>query len=40
MTEPGETGGYTAGDHLDALRRHGMRGVIDVVLVNGSPVPR
>lgn len=38
MTEPGETGGYTAGDHLDALRRHGMRGVIDVVLVNGSPV--
>ncbi len=38
MTEPGETGGYTAGDHLDALRRHGMRGVIDVVLVNGSPI--
>ena len=36
MTEPGETGGYTAGDHLDALRRHGMRGVIDVVIVNGS----
>lgn len=38
MTEPGETDGYSAGDHLDALRRHGMRGVIDVVLVNGAPV--
>ena len=38
MTQPGETDGYSAGDHLDALRRHGMRGVIDVVLVNESPV--
>ncbi len=38
MTEPGETDGYTAADHLDALRRHGMRGVIDVVLVNDGPL--
>jgi uncharacterized cofD-like protein len=38
MTQPGETDGYTAGDHIDALRRHGMRDVIDFVLVNESPV--
>ena len=38
MTEPGETDGYTAADHLDALHRHGMRGVVDVVLVNDAPV--
>jgi uncharacterized cofD-like protein len=38
MTEPGETDGYTAGDHLDALHRHGLAGVIDAVLVNDAPV--
>jgi 2-phospho-L-lactate transferase/gluconeogenesis factor (CofD/UPF0052 family) len=38
MTEPGETDGYTAGDHLDALHRHGLAGVIDAVLVNEAPV--
>jgi uncharacterized cofD-like protein len=38
MTEPGETDGYTAGDHLDALHRHGLAGVVDVILVNDAPV--
>jgi uncharacterized cofD-like protein len=38
MTEPGETDGYSAGDHLDALHRHGLAGVIDAVLVNDAPV--
>jgi 2-phospho-L-lactate transferase/gluconeogenesis factor (CofD/UPF0052 family) len=38
MTEPGETDGYSAADHVDALRRHGMRGVVDAVLVNDGPV--
>jgi uncharacterized cofD-like protein len=38
MTEPGETDGYTAADHLDALHRHGVAGMVDVVLVNGTPV--
>jgi uncharacterized cofD-like protein len=38
MTEPGETDRYTAADHLDALQRHGLSGVIDVVLVNDAPV--
>jgi uncharacterized cofD-like protein len=38
MTQPGETDGYTAADHLDALYRHGMAGMIDAVLVNDAPV--
>jgi uncharacterized cofD-like protein len=38
MTQPGETDGYTAADHLDALQRHGLSGVIDIVLVNDAPV--
>ena len=38
MTQPGETDGYTAADHLDALHRHGMAGLVDVVLVNDTPV--
>jgi uncharacterized cofD-like protein len=38
MTQPGETDGYTAADHLDALHRHGLAGLIDVVLVNDASV--
>jgi len=38
MTQPGETDGYTAADHLDALDRHGISGLIDVVLVNDAAV--
>jgi uncharacterized cofD-like protein len=38
MTQPGETDGYTAGDHVDALYRHGLVGLVDVVLVNDAPV--
>ena len=38
MTQPGETDGYTVGDHLDALYRHGLAGLVDVVLVNDAPV--
>ncbi len=38
MTQSGETDGYTAADHLDALYRHGLRGAVDVVLVNDTPV--
>jgi len=38
MTQPGETEGYTAADHLDALHRHGLAGLVDVVLVNDDPV--
>jgi uncharacterized cofD-like protein len=38
MTQPGETDGFTAADHVDALYRHGAAGLIDVVLVNDTPV--
>jgi uncharacterized cofD-like protein len=38
MTQAGETDGYTAGDHLDALHRHGLAGTIDAILVNDRPV--
>lgn len=36
MTEPGETDGYSAADHVEALHRHGLAGVIDSVLVNDA----
>jgi len=39
MTQPGETPGYSAGDHLDALIRHVGEGVVDAMLVNSSPIP-
>ena len=39
MTEPGETDGYSVADHLEALARHGVRGVVDIVLVNDAPIP-
>ncbi len=38
MTEPGETDGYTAADHLEVLHRHGLTGLVDAVLVNEAPV--
>ena len=38
MTQQGETDGYTAADHLDALHRHGLSGLIDAILVNDEPV--
>ena len=38
MTQPGETDGYSVADHVDALYRHGLAGVLDQVLVNDTPV--
>ncbi len=38
MTQPGETDGFSAADHVEALYRHGAAGLIDVVLVNETPV--
>jgi uncharacterized cofD-like protein len=38
MTQPGETDGFSAADHVEALCRHGAAGLIDVVLVNETPV--
>ncbi len=39
MTQDGETEGYTASDHLQALLRHGDRHMVDGCLANSSPVP-
>jgi uncharacterized cofD-like protein len=39
MTQPGETDGYTAADHLVALRRHAPQVPIHDVLLNTVPVP-
>ena len=38
MTQPGETDGLSAADHLEALYRHGASGLIDTVLVNDTPI--
>ncbi len=38
MTQPGETDGYTASDHLRALVAHGGK-TIDYAVVNTGPVP-
>lgn len=37
MTEPGETDGHDASDHLKALLEHGGDGLVDYVLVNRTP---
>lgn len=38
-TQPGETDGYSLQDHVDALRRHLVRPVIDVVVANDNLAP-
>ena len=38
MTQEGETEGYTAADHLEALLAHGGPGLVDLCLVNTAPV--
>ena len=38
MTQPGETDDHSAADHVQALCRHGVAAMIDVVLVNDTPV--
>lgn len=38
MTQDGETEGYTAADHVEALLRHGVPGMIDLCLANNAPL--
>ena len=38
MTQDGETEGYTAADHLEALLAHGVPGLVDLCLANCAPV--
>lgn len=39
MTQPGETDGYSASDHVKALVKHAGEGIIDVCLVNDAIAP-
>lgn len=39
MTQDGETEGYTAFDHLDALLQHSAPGLVDACIYNTAPVP-
>lgn len=39
MTQDGETEGYTAYDHLDALLQHSTEGLVDACIYNTAPVP-
>jgi len=39
MTQEGETEGYTASDHIQALFQHGGTGLFDICLLNSSPIP-
>lgn len=39
MTQDGETEGYTAFDHLDALLHHGVPDLVDACIYNTAPVP-
>lgn len=38
MTQPGETNGYTASQHLQAIYDHTSPGLVDYVLVNTAPI--
>ncbi len=37
MTQPGETAGYTAADHVRAILEHGGPGLVDCVILNNQP---
>lgn len=39
MTQPGETLGFSAADHLEALQRHAGTGIVDTILVNTAEPP-
>lgn len=38
MTQDGETEGYTGADHVRALLRHGLPGIVDVCIANNRPI--
>lgn len=39
MTQPGETEGYMASDHLVALEKHSYKGIADAMIVNNAVIP-
>jgi len=40
MWQPGETMGYTASDHVEAIYRHAGANLLDYVVVNTRPIPK
>jgi uncharacterized cofD-like protein len=40
MTQPGETDGYTASDHLKTIINHTYPGIIDFCVLNNSPISK
>ncbi len=38
MTQPGETEGYTAGDHIKAIHNHAGQHIIDICLINNGKI--
>lgn len=40
MTQPGETIGYTVGDHMAAIEAHGAKGIVDHVIANCGRIPK
>jgi uncharacterized cofD-like protein len=39
MTQPGETDGYTASKHLEALISHAGQGIVDYMVINNDIIP-
>ena len=39
MTQKGETEGYSASEHLDALEAHSYKGIADIMIVNNATIP-
>lgn len=39
MTQPGETEEYTAFDHVSAIEKHTLKGIIDYCVVNTAEIP-
>ena len=40
MTQPGETDGYSAADHIRALEEHAGRKILDIAVVNSGSIDR
>jgi uncharacterized cofD-like protein len=39
MTQPSETQGYTASDHLQAIYQHSRQGLVEYIIVNNEEIP-
>ena len=39
MTQPGETQGFKASDHIKVLKKYGGRGIVDYVIANRGDIP-